>query len=371
MIILCIDAFRYSYLRETRFLKNLAENNCSGRLKTILGFRGIPTTFITGKYPEEHGVWTDFKFTDSSRFNFLNSFSFLEKTPFEGLIRESSKILLNTWLYLSGKRLFSIPQIPLSKLKLFDVSLQDYYPNIEGNLFSELKDRGVSFQYFDWPVVIDNNGRKLLAKGDDDSLLEYYLKAEADFCWFSFWGLDRIAHKFGPDSQETKKELEKIDELCKRLFERFKGQDFIIWSDHGMLPVKKIINVESALKGLDVEYFLDSTMARIRTENPEEVIKRLKNLDGRVLTISDYKKYHIPADKSYGNVIFLANPNVLIFPNFFQKNKIVRGMHGYDPSHPDQYGIYITNISNKEGTKELIDFFPMILSRYRKGSCSH
>ncbi|MEN9625969.1 MAG: hypothetical protein RL557_297, partial [archaeon] len=53
-------------------------------------------------------------------------------------------------------------------------------------------------------------------------------------------------------------------------------------------------------------------------------------------------------DEKYGQLIFLADTGILIFPNFWNK-KPVKAMHGYDGKHPDMKAFYLLK---KEGKKK-------------------
>jgi hypothetical protein len=47
-------------------------------------------------------------------------------------------------------------------------------------------------------------------------------------------------------------------------------------------------------------------------------------------------------NKKYGDLIFLANTGVLIFPNFWNE-KPVKGMHGYDGKDKEMKAFYLLN----------------------------
>lgn len=136
--------------------------------------------------------------------------------------------------------------------------------------------------------------------------------------------LDKIAHKYGTKSKELINALREVDiEVSKLKFD-------IILSDHGMVDIKKIISVPETKDCL-----IDSTFARYWGEKPEIGLK-----DGRWI---DW------GDKRYGEHIFLANPGVLILPNYWQGNTPIKAMHGYDPACKDMKGIYILH---KKGEKK-------------------
>jgi hypothetical protein len=152
--------------------------------------------------------------------------------------------------------------------------------------------------------------------------------------------LDRIGHKYGTKSQEIIAAIKKVDEeISKMNFD-------IILSDHGMIDIDRMISVPETK-----DCMIDSTLARYWGEKPNFYSK-----DGKWIEW---------ADKRYGDYIFLANPGVLIFPNYWQKEKPVKAMHGYSPECKDMNAIYIINQEGKKKNlkiKELNNIFRDIYS---------
>ena len=118
--------------------------------------------------------------------------------------------------------------------------------------------------------------------------------------------------------------------------------------------------------------FVDSTMARFWFFNgkaEKRVAEFLGNLQGgHILTDEEKRRYHLnyPHNK-FGDLIFLADPGVLIFPNFFQNRKPVKGMHGYAPEFRDQQSAFLIcspRIETPKVFEEPVDMrrlFPTIL----------
>ena len=82
------------------------------------------------------------------------------------------------------------------------------------------------------------------------------------------------------------------------------------------------------------ECIIDSTFARYWKEKPNF------NLDDG--------KWINWGDKRYGDYIFLANPGILILPNFWQGKHPIKAMHGYDPKCKEMNAIYILNKNGKK-----------------------
>ena len=145
-----------------------------------------------------------------------------------------------------------------------------------------------------------------------------------------FGSLDRIGHKYGTQSIEIMKEVKRIDGILSK-------KDFdIILSDHGMINVKKTVKVP-----FTKNCFIDSDMARYWGDKTE--LERIK----KGLPLQEGKILDWP-DKSYGNLIFLANPGILISPNYWYGKNFVNGMHGYDGKNKEMKGIYILKKKGKE-----------------------
>lgn len=125
-----------------------------------------------------------------------------------------------------------------------------------------------------------------------------------------------------------------------------------------MAPVKNYINPYDIIdyaKNIDKElsYFIDSTFIRIYLSNKEnitEIIEILKEKFSHDITLLDdtmFKKYKIPQDRRYGDIIISVKPYGLFYPNFFNDH-LIKGMHGYITEIQDAPGCIISNIKIEE-----------------------
>ena len=66
-LILYLDALGFDFISEknTPFLYSYGKENSLLKLKTLLGYTAIENTFITGKNPNETGIWTEFIYKDN------------------------------------------------------------------------------------------------------------------------------------------------------------------------------------------------------------------------------------------------------------------------------------------------------------------
>ena len=284
--VIMIDAFKPSYLRYAPYLKSLTEKYQHGELDMGIGhWRGVEILF-EGK-SDNIAVF----YKNNNSLNYLKHFVWLENFGRFGIF--FIYILFNLTRLINGYELFSISSMPISvnRLYKFDVSVKKHA------------------------------GKKH---------------------FFSYFPqLDILGHKYGTKSKEIIEAIKKIDKKISRM-----NWD-LIFSDHGMADVKKIISVP-----ITKNCFIDSDMARYwgNIKELEDIKKKFPLKYGKI----------IEWDKKFGDLIFLANTNVLIFPNFWNE-KPVKAMHGYDGKHKDMKAFYIIkkngrekNLDAKELHKELI-----------------
>jgi len=394
-VIILIDAFRWDYieLHKSDILENLRKNNFNflrGKTRETFGFH-IKPAFFSGIYPEESNLCTTFIYSPStSPFKILRLFPpFLFK-----LFSSSSRIDTGIRKFLirrirrrsstAEKYYATTLQIPLYLLHFFDFSEKEFPEegyNGYATVLSILKEKGFKYKYYGFPFDCVST-----FEADLELLCRFKKEVKNDivFAFIQFSSLDLLGHIYGPVSKEVKEGVKKIDELveeiilhCNKIYKE--GYNLIIFSDHGMVEIREMLNIWQKLEeeidlklGKDYVVFLDSTMARFwfKDERAEREIKGLlQNLPGgRILEEEDYVKYRIRfRDNRYGDLIFLANPGVLIYPNFFQMSgEPCRGMHGYDPEEPDNQGVFLlasSRIHEKRyiGSINLVDLFPTIL----------
>jgi len=352
-VIMLLDSFKYDYLKETSFLKELAKENSSSKLETSFGF-AQPQCVFTGKYPEETNKFTLFYFNPkTSPFKWVKYFYFgfeiSSKNKFSNYITRrfvdvTSQKINNYWFVTSSR-------IPFNILHYFDIILKKefYRDDTLGttSIFNLLRDNNMSFRVFGWPSI--HNTKQAYER----TILS--LKNEKhDLYYIHLTDLDSITHKFGCNSLERKQEVQRLDKIIEELLKEFQKKykvNFVLFGDHGMIDVKYTINIQKELLSLDLRFgkdyimFLDSTMARFWFFNDKaNEIKDLKIKGGHFLTKNELINLNANfKDNRHGDLIFLADPGYLILPNYFQGDLLIKSMHGYDPKHPSQYGVFISN----------------------------
>lgn len=194
--------------------------------------------------------------------------------------------------------------------------------------------------------------------------------------------LDKLGHKLGPDLHSLRRVLGSVDSFIEQLVTKSQKEypdlHVLVFSDHGMTTITELLDLEKLVKSLDLELgrdylaFYDSTVARFWFSSAAaetKVVDFLKTLKlGRVLSEDDLRTLRIDfADKRrYGQTIFLANPGVYVYPNYFHCSlpRYFKGTHGYDPENPTTQGIVVYDgpaTLTLGRTPGIIDLLPTML----------
>jgi len=385
LLIFFLDAVRYDYVNplDAPFLYKMATTGISGPLQTILGFDGIAPTIFTGTYPDVHGVWTQYILAEENGpFEWIRPLSsILDKADkainrCDPLWKAFRFAILEASLIKSRRSFYpGINRVPISLLSRFDFSMKRnlYEKNAFGpipTLFDLLEKNEIDFSVIDHSVF-----------RSDQYVVEKILQAKypCSVIYARLMDLDEITHTYGIFSRERKNALRILDTSLYTIVSHFerRGVDpyVILFADHGMVDVTRYVNVmdpirrHGLIEGKDFIVFLDSTMTRFWGE--DSVLIEISNIltglgMGRILTDSDIQKYHAPKlGGRYGNLIYLADPGVVILPNYYQGDGGVSAMHGYDPTISEMNTILI--IYHKKITPrkvydtKLIDILPTIL----------
>jgi predicted AlkP superfamily pyrophosphatase or phosphodiesterase len=230
-----------------------------------------------------------------------------------------------------------------------------------------VRERGGEFVYLGWPVYSSPHEDDRVVR-DISSLL----KSTHEFIFVQLSRVDGVGHVYGPDSEELKQALRRMDadfaEILKVLKETLTQFSLFVFGDHGMVKVKKHLPLFAHLKALKIrpgkEYlaFLDSTTVRFWFFDERargEVLSLLRGLEGgRVLETDDLARHHIRfKGRSYGDIIFLVSPGYVIHPSFFSRGVAPKGMHGYDPDFQDNQGIFVMAQTRAAGASvpEVVD----------------
>lgn len=384
-----IDGLKPESLEYMGFLNTLNKK----RIKTDLGYSNTcHASMHTGVYPSKHRSWFIWKYSpETSPFKILNKIGkvgFLNNIYFKCF---NYKLLLQL---LKGATLGGLPYLAMQKMfkwGYFDGEMVNCYNepnNFIGKyptIFKILRDNSikVTFKYCNISNLADSLKIKLKNNTKAANQLDYLFIGE----------IDELSHKYGQDSQKTIEELIAIDKMLENKYKELeRGCNdffFILFSDHGHIKVKNVVDLYYFFKseGKNLEnyiYFIDTNYARFwfrndkEKEEIEEILLKMED-KGFILTDELLKKYHVnmPNNK-YGDMIFyLDKPNTFSYDRIHllgkDRSSSVVSVHGLLPDYPDSDGVFVSNkrIADKKSPDEfhiiLQDIPPSILNLFGVG----
>ena len=378
-IFVLVDALRNDYInkKNTPFLYHLSQNNLYiNRIKPSLGFCER-SEIISGYNSEQTGYFTaigkDIKKSDYKDlpkgisklleiinifFNKIPTFKFLgKKINFSKLFKR----ILNRILKKKYSSKMSIYNIPINQLNNFYLT-EDEYDHFsdnfinKDNLIMKIKRKGMDINNEAWTYLGKSN-----QMSDDETmnfLISKNIESSNEFIFAYLGTLDAVGHKYGPKSKKMVESLSYIDSFFEKLISLNDNNDIIILGDHGMKTINKFLNVSDEIHEIqqkfnlkinhNFNFFIDSTMLRLWVNNDQKI--DMINFINSNNTLSKYGKiiHQKHSSKVYGNVVWLANEGVMLYPDFFHFKKPV-GMHGYDNELKNSQGtaiIYKKDLSN-------------------------
>ena len=351
LLVLYVDAWPYPY-------KDIIVNTVRSVDRCVRVSRLIPVygytdcfkvSMLTGVHPDEHGYWVSYKFSETPRKRpiprALSLFLDRDALPIRGARFVLNRFMNNhmfhvrTWSYI--RELEINPES-----SFYDI---DKYLRRKGfkTLFSSLDEHGLSYI-----VVEDRFYRhnlevvtKLVGRyGNTYDIVFVYID-EPDF-----WG-----HRYGVDSSRYIELLRLLSRIVLQMIRVAKYNDasYIVFSDHGMSPVNRILDIYSyVLRDEDYgrKYLLgiDATFLRIFYLNDYVETPYLERIKGIIeecskkLTYNDIKEYRLPNDRYYGDEVYALSEGCVLFPNFFSWLR-PQGMHAYSPESTWQHGIVLAS----------------------------
>jgi len=365
-VIICLDGFKYDYLKKTNFLNKLAENGQHGELNHGFGYASEYSA-ITGKDTKDLEIIANFYYHPKS--NFYSTLSLIDSLPFKKNLRFFLDLIYNSKEFLIGNNQpKSIFNIPLKYSKYFDYSIKKNifeekfkYPSI----FELLRQKRKKVSGYMWPFIFKNNKSKIdflnISKNTADTDNRAFkksiqlLKKKPDICYIHFFSTDNLVHKSGTNSKKTNEIIKILDKYVEKINNY--ADKILIFSDHGMIDVTEILDIQKIINqtGLvfekDYIMFLDSTLARFWFFN-ETARRKIKDLflnlkKGKIIYFKN-KKIH----KKFGELVFQVNPGILILPNFYQSTAD-KAMHGYSGESNGEKGFYIFSDKTKNNKKEI------------------
>ena len=342
--------------------------------------------FLCGRYPEETDSGTHFWYRpESSPFRWLRKWG-----PLADHLPHSFQLGLRRWVRwnvqrqlaaLGSARSATTARIPFSFLPYFDIvqrwmSFDERFCKFP-TIFDLLRAKGKRWLYLGAPV----------SSASSEDVWRDFQRASLegiDLVFLFVGDLDGIGHRYGPNSQEYEDAVRKVGGFVHQVRERMEkergGVRGLVFGDHGMVAVQRTVDVRSTLERLRVRpsddylYFLDSTLARFWFFNERArriVTEAMAEVEGgRLITEKDRIAYRIRySHNRFGELIWWADGGTLIFPNFWQDRKPIKGMHGYrrevlenhtglvlfDPQAEQQRN------SDADNIVEMVDVFALIV----------
>lgn len=382
-ILLLLDAFRHDYLAEetTPFLWKCArEGEHFAGVEQSWGFCER-SEILTGLRGDETGFFTAIGFdpVNSPYANIcgLRGFHALEKAalPLLRLLpgnlgsRAHGRLRRGVSGYFR-RRGITMPaySIPYSSLPYFALT-EDRIDHRDAGAFPSpsilalLETAGKTFYYDTFTAL--NFTAPYHADGERlDAVVRDAGEVPKDLYLVYIAAPDSVGHACGPESPEIRTMLRELDAGLERFVHELErvapGNRYLFLGDHGMLTVTKNVDAECEIRrllrfsglraGRDVLYFLDSTMvrfwamsARARASLSDVLAaSAVFRENGRWVDEAFARSHRIPwSDRRYGDYLWLAEPGVLVFPDFFHRLAPCRGMHGYDPALPESRGMCI------------------------------
>ena len=350
VVMVSIDGFRYDYALKysAKNLLDMAEKGSSvERLIPSFPSKTFPNhyTLVTGLYPENHGIVAN---------------SFFDKVKKEEYRISNRKVVEDGGWY-GGVPLWNLAQLNgMCAASYFWVG-------------SEANINGLHPKYY------YSYNKQTPYEYRVQRVLEWLRLPEElrpHFVTLYFSLVDTQGHTYGPDSEETKKAVQYIDEqigvLRKGLAESGLPVSLIVTSDHGMANVNKHININNYLK-LRKEQFYGGPVAMIYTDGSaetEDFFHRLQKKDD----LRVYKKEAMPSYLHFnkgdqiGDLVLVTDPPNTIIYSEKSDSEMEKpgGTHGYDPFISEEMGaiLYIEGPKIRENFRlspvENIHVYPLV-----------
>ena len=358
LVCVLVDAFRHDYLDDERtpFLARVAASGRAAPLPTILGYSdAVRATIFTGSYPDEHGYWMEYRFSDagSDPFGPFSSMGVLDALPGDfagrGIKFALSATVMPTLARRRGYPSLSLRNIPFGALRHFDYTLKVpmTFPHALSvpTVFDRLTDAGVGWEYLSTPEL------------SDVSLLKQVggLPLETAVVFVYLHHLDMVSHLHGIGGERFQRVLQQTDRrveaIAAAIEERVGRPELLVFSDHGMSEPQTYVSLPGLRRhpsfGTGFWFALDATTVRLRYLDADSaLVEELhryveERMPGRWLSEEDRRAYRLPLDmQPWGDDVFLTDPGVVIFPNFHSYVR-PKAMHAYDPADQDQDGIVV------------------------------
>lgn len=373
-----LDGFSSRHLnrQKTPFIFELSQSGFSTTLEPLFAFAGIGASAFTGTRINTNKIWCDYVLKESKG----------SPTISKWLLRLCDLIpndIMNQYVRYIVYRFFRLnPGTP----NLIPVELVDFFKAKEQKRLTDKEPIEGAVTLFD---QLRKCGAAYFLSGFHESIFEEQivkkvlgaLAKDYRFILFRLASPDRLGHKYGPESGEVTKRLGEIDKLVRKVIQRGIESNpsvhFVVFSDHGMVPVTGHVDLISLFRRLPVRIpedyivFLNSTVANFwfGTNRVRKIVtKELGNIEqGMVLDKPKLEELGIDGiGAEYGDLLFALKEGHVFFPDFYRRREPPKGMHGYAFVTYDKppFIIYSPGTSyelDQDVSARFIDVMPTIL----------
>jgi predicted AlkP superfamily pyrophosphatase or phosphodiesterase len=373
-IVILIDALGFAIAERNGFRPSGLPSKA--RLETVLGFsQAALASIFTGLMPGQHGLWMMYSFAEKG-----SPFAWLALIPrfvsarrlwLRRLIRWNLSHACNVRGY------YSLYDIPREVLPHLDIPAKGdiFAPHGAGaspSVFDRLEESGVPSLVWDY---------RMPEREAFDELEEAVRGRKATFYLLYTAGLDSDLHRFGTGAPCIGEHLAWYTDRIERVVAAARNAvdaNIVVLGDHGMCDVKSRIdimrNVEALGLGIGRDYvpFYDSTMARfrIRSQRARDAVGKLlcEQPMGHVMSTSEMVKLGVAfPDGRFGDIVFLADPGVVISPSFMGSEPVA-AMHGYDPAEKGMYSMLLSNLALPASEMSICDVARFIRPGFESAS---
>ena len=367
-----VDALGWRQVEKYNFLVDLLPYRRSIEMQFGYSCTAIPT-ILTGRRPDEHGHLAFYDYAPGrSPFRAMRLVApFMRPRSLwrRGRVRNQlSKFVKRLYGFTGYFQLYGVPfeRLPyLDYCEKRDMFLPGGMSPLP-NLADVWTGQGMRWHISDWHLPEDENFRRaeaLFRAGAVDRAFVY--SAAFDALQHDNVGRDEVL------APKVEAYANSIRSLHAALTESGRPFELTVFSDHGMTPLSRTIDIPAALDGTGMEWgvdyasAIDSTMARfwwLRSGAEERCREALAGFPGHWLTADDERRNGIlRGDRKFGDGIFLVDPGVQIVPSDMGV-KPLNGMHGYDPADGDSLACWLSTVPVPEGVGRVCDYFGAMTS---------
>lgn len=231
---------------------------------------------------------------------------------------------------------FNMPAYLRTRLAMTEDVKPDTEPNSFGveSFWDTMREAGKTWQFEGCLALGIQSYRGRTTHGSRELFILDGLKEHKDFYYLQISETDQLAHIYGTNSKIMANILFWADKTIERIYlaakKEFDQVDLLVFGDHGMMDVKErvdlVLDFTPYAENWDYLYLKSSAAVQFWIFNPVVEEKILKDRQ-----LNEYGSFIPSPDPAQGDIIWQANPGVLVSPcHFHSKADAPVAMHGYD-----------------------------------------